>query len=694
MIKDDVRDGHLYRFPNEHSIVNLLERDFDINWASRITKFNTSISVYFLKALPHISQAFGFEQEILCAISDYPTLEARAIQAIEQTFLQLPAKGRVDQTVALIISSSEKTETWVKEYTAQNPQARAYVGICEQDFKSANGGWFLRNLLIKQLFSRDLFDYTLPLDNDLFFFGRQAIVVEHTDAIRRSENRGLFGLRKTGKTSILFKIMRQSKDSQVDSIYYDCKVPSIYRLSGEELLSKICDDTEKVIRTNFPKAKIRNKNSNKKYGPAERFRALIEDLPNERKLCFLFDEIEYIAGENRLAPHWTNDFVPFWQTIWSVQSQIRKFSFVIAGVNASVSEKDKIDGVQNPIFGIVRAKYLTGFEKDELRSLTRVFGRRMGLNFDETAIEKLHERYGGHPLLSRIICSQINTGFKAIAKQRPIRVADVDILRDLQDREEEIQFYCAHITSELEEFYEIEYEMLELLAVGNIVDFNELSQDVDTVRHLKAYGLVDFSRKFEPSFRIPVLKGYIAAKWKKKNKQPANRYIVSKERRAEYVLGRLSSIIRELRAAEKKFNSLSLSPLYGQHGPSEAELLVSSGVCGTKMEIIAFLTQCNRSFVEPIDRTGKNANKKNYFFKDVKSDFPTLWYALNRVRSYRNHLQHLEMTPSAEKNHRVYLDEDFDGVDPASLVDGWFRVQQAVLDGLLVAVHAEISRFD
>ena len=70
------------------------------------------------------------------------------------------------------------------------------------------------------------------------------------------------------------------------------------------------------------------------------------------RLCLIFDEIEYISPSSKLGPHWGDDFIPFWQTIWSAQSQYRKFSFILAGVNASVVEIDRVSGVQNPMFGI------------------------------------------------------------------------------------------------------------------------------------------------------------------------------------------------------------------------------------------------------------------------------------------------------------------------------------------------------
>ena len=73
---------------------------------------------------------------------------------------------------------------------------------------NVNNTWFIRNVLRKNFYDVDLFGYTLPLREEASFFGRQQIVARYIDAIKRCENRGVFGVRKSGKTSLLFKIDR------------------------------------------------------------------------------------------------------------------------------------------------------------------------------------------------------------------------------------------------------------------------------------------------------------------------------------------------------------------------------------------------------------------------------------------------------------------------------------------------------
>jgi hypothetical protein len=65
----------------------------------------------------------------------------------------------------------------------------------------------------------------------------------------------------------------------------------------------------------------------------------------------------------------------------------------------------------------------------------------------------------------------------------PVQISKDHIQKDLLSREEEINFYCGHITSELDEFYPDEFYLLEELSIGNVVEFNEFAQDIDLVRH-------------------------------------------------------------------------------------------------------------------------------------------------------------------------------------------------------------------
>src|SRR5262249_4921734 len=120
---------------------------------------------------------------------------------------------------------------------------------------------------------------------------------------------------------------------------------------------------------------------------ADNFNEAVRQATSTRRLVLIFDEIEYISPLARLDPHWKEDFVSFWQTIWSSQSRHRGLSAILAGVNPTVTEESAYDGVQNPLFGIVSAQYLKGLAPDDTKRLVRTLGKRMGMSFEPGAIE-------------------------------------------------------------------------------------------------------------------------------------------------------------------------------------------------------------------------------------------------------------------------------------------------------------------
>ena len=170
-------------------------------------------------------------------------------------------------------------------------------------------------------------------------------------------------------------------------------------------------------------------------------------------IVVVFDEIEYISPVAKNDKHWHTDFIDFWQTFWACQSRNRKLSALVAGVNPSVVEMDTVNGIQNPLFGIVPYEYLTGLSLEDSGKMIRILGKRMGLNFETEAIKYLHERYGGHPLLTRIACSFINTDARISKEARPVQITRERLLKGEDARDSDLTFYCRHVVSELQQFY-------------------------------------------------------------------------------------------------------------------------------------------------------------------------------------------------------------------------------------------------
>lgn len=658
-----------------------------MTWARRRYAHNTDLSMYFLKPEESIRQLFGFEHEIALFISSYPTLEARTMQAVDKLIVEDPAHGRVDQSIFFLITASPKGRDWVSEYITGNPQARLPVVFAVPEIERAQDDeWFARNAIRAQLFSRDLFDYQLPIDSDLFFFGRDQAVADQLDAIRRSQNRGLFGLRKTGKTSLLYKVKRLVERDDIGAfLYYDCKLPSLRMLSWDQLLNRIIKDIAIAYKISKPPVE------GTAIDVADRLFQVLNATPVKKTTALVFDEIEYISPIAVTDKHWHEEFIPFWQTLWSAQSQIRRLSTTIVGVNPSVVEVDTFGGVQNPMFGIVQSRYLQGLAQGEMRAMVQFMGVRMGMKFSEEALEYLGAHYGGHPLLTRMACSFTNASLDRSNRVRPTEIQTADLEQDREARDTELTFYCRHVVSELQRFYPDEYEMLEMLASKQVVDVMDLMPAADLTRHLKGYGLIKQGSGGRPDFAIPVVGRYVASEIARKEGRQLHRRVVSERDREDWVRRRVLSITQELRVVCKSALSSGTPKIYGRSGFPEAEKFCSAIVVKSEADFESFINTCNRCLVESIDQLGKSLGRANYFWSVIKPSYPDLWDALHRVRLYRNNQLHLELLPAVETELRKQLNIDLDGKRMSQVPEVWFVLQQCVLDGLFLGTQCEIN---
>lgn len=390
---------------------------FDITYGEKKKINNTVLFVYLLKPEDFIKNGYGVEKEMLLAFSPYEEVQARAIQAVNMLFELFPYRNRIDTLNCFLISKDESVLEYRGLTSFGGGCSRIIVPLIYDDvLKNKNDVWYLRNQLKNNFFDVDLFGYTLPLRDESSFFGRQQVVSRYIDAIKRCENKGVFGVRKTGKTSLLFKIDRIVREQNLGFVFfYDCKSPSYRKFHWNELLGEICDNIAKRLRI-----KIRRQYDERNIIKSFRY-VMKEASMRNKKIVIMFDEIEYISFRSPLDAHWKTEYIEFWQTIWSVQSLHRNLVFIISGVNASVTEIDTVNGVQNPLFGIVQSEYLQGLNQEEIHSMIRTLGKRMGLKFSHDASDFLFEQYNGHPMLTRLACSFVGRQFADVV--RPVDIS-------------------------------------------------------------------------------------------------------------------------------------------------------------------------------------------------------------------------------------------------------------------------------
>ncbi len=596
----------------------------------------------------------------------------------------------------MLISECETVREWLNNYQSsqRNSEPRIIIAFSAKEIRqNKNDINFISNKISEQFYQRDLFDFSLPLKEDAYFFGREKLLTTYYDAVKKSENRGLFGLRKTGKTSFLYKLKRTIEfEKKGLMFFYDCKNPSIKKIRWYELLADICDKISE-------KSGIKISAKSKKYSEAkisDTFSNLIRqvgELEENNRIILVFDEIEYISFLNNKENHWKNDYIDFWQTMWSCQSEYRNLVFFIAGLDPSVLDTNRVEGVQNPLFGIVSPDYLTGFSKPEMILMVTSLAKKMGLEFQPNALEYIYSQYGGHPHLTRKSCSWINKDYGTKKINKPIKIFENDLLKTQDSRELDLSYYSSHVVSELSNFYPDEYAMLEMLASGEKREFIEFSKEPEFTKHLIGYGLLAYDNLNMPKITIPVVEKYVGLELAKKEGRKTILRVVEPSKRKSWLSTRIEYLLKDFQLLVDLIKNANQDKLFGDFSFPNSHDFSKIKISENEEIFENFISTCFKCFIESIEIYGKSINNRKYYEDIITVKYPSLVYALERIRVYRHERQHLQLSvPITKQKLASYLKVDLENQSPSQVKDLYFVLQQCVLDNLLAGLQTEINR--
>jgi hypothetical protein len=520
-----IAQERLNKFSNEEErIVYQLAKDWFVTNTGEFSIGNNSQYRFALiKATPKYREAFGLERELIVIFSDYDIFQSRSIDAIDkllESVLDRYESLRIERICSILFSKDKNIKDKISKILkeSQNAESQVVIPISYEEIlqpQNANNEYFLVNKFREHFYARDLFDFTSPLRKDLYFFGRTDLINKLGNRHFSHENSSIFGLRRSGKTSLVFAIQRQMDKVGCPSVFIACDNTSFQQRRWNECLHYILNELVNLYR---------DKISKKLLSPLEEYTekdaALVfeKDLRNihsklgKQPILLVFDEIERITFNTAFINHWKEglDFVFFWQTLKSVfNSSTNIFSYLIVGTNPACIETAKIAEVDNPIFQSVSIEYLDRFDVSQTRDMVGKLGKFVGLDFEESIYTKLTEDYGGHPFLIRQACSFIYQKNKG---SLPIKIDRAMYLKAKDEFEtNKARGYIKLVLEVLIDFYPDEHFMLTLLAVGDTDFFNKLADSSpEYVTHLVGYGIISKNINQDGyDFRIDAVQKYL-----------------------------------------------------------------------------------------------------------------------------------------------------------------------------------------
>ncbi|RLF38811.1 MAG: ATP-binding protein [Thermoplasmata archaeon] len=495
-IRPEADRAHFLRYNNEREVASKLDEAFDVTFGSTLGE----LSFWFAAPKRNVRERFGFNKEVLVIYSPHTRTDARIFNAIHEVMAKEEFRYRLEVGLAILVHNGDDEET---RRLLQSQAEWVIIPFKESELKDLCGSLFVRARIADVLGSIDLFGMTSPITTDRYFFGRNELVQQLlVRTIRQGENSGLFGLRKTGKTSVLYALERRIQahsqtweGGRILVQLFDCSNPGIHSCRWWQLLEEIIIrlqhalDVERASSSDIGAYKFKMAEAPRQFTNQVK---LFLTKRGVSRIILLFDEIEYITPgiEGILARHWDQDFVPFWQTIRATHQEANgRLTFVIAGVNPRCLTEARFNEQPNPLFQI-QPYYLEPFTVDSVREMVRTIGRWAGLKPKEDVYPYLKERYGGHPFLIRIACSEV---WKHKNKKNPEHLELVTV-HDFEKLAPQIQERLAQpikdILLSLVWWYPEEYELLQILVEGDETFVKEyLEAEQKSLLQLARYGL-------------------------------------------------------------------------------------------------------------------------------------------------------------------------------------------------------------
>lgn len=537
--------------PEEKVIAKQISNEWYITksgdfWLGQSEQKSSKYRFLLIKPTSIYQEMFNLDREIIVIFSDYENFEPRTLDAIDSV-LNKYQRLRIDKICSVIISKDIHIEEKVKDLLRSDEEAQIIVPISYDAFSnSASDSFFLRNKFKEHFYTRDLFSFQGPLKKELYFFGRTELIHRIVSRHESNENAGLFGLRKSGKTSVIFGVERALDTKDSKTILIDCHDPSFHVRRWNEALWYVLYQLVKKYNIN---TKIEREEKFTEKNASLIFEKEITTISKilGKNILLIFDEIENITFGISPSAHWSEglDFVYFWQTLRSSYQRLKGvFSYLIVGTNPLCIERPRIKEKENPLFMSLPFEYIERFDVPQTRDMVRKLGRIMGLRIDEILYAKLTEDYGGHPFLMRHVCSVMN---KIAPQERPTTITRQIYEKAKTIFDQEYVGYIEMVLGVLQNFYKEEYDMLQFLALDDIETFNAFARDTPQyTNHLLGYGLIEnYDGNFD--FKIDSVKKYLVSlnKYKKATLSLEEKWKEISERRND-IEPKIRKIIRTI----------------------------------------------------------------------------------------------------------------------------------------------------
>jgi len=389
---------------------------------------NAIYGVCICKPSRRLSTLLSINREVLVLFTSFEEQQARTIKMIRKIIVD--NKGRLESTVAVVFHPDPSGNVRLKAWGRENGISILPIFYKKDDYPMQPEQF--ENLLCRELFSIDPFDISGPVSDDSQFYGRRTEAQTIARQLQQGQIKSILGIRKTGKTSILNRIVDTCKKyHDCIVIMIDCSTDRVWSLHASDLLYSIYKSVCNLIDNNNNYTVLSVEHSQMDIGECSA--VLAEKIVGFQKTVILtFDEFDYITPSSPTGSHWVADFNLFWRNFRAVYQECMRnskpFSVLISGVSSKWFRVESVNNVENAALAMIPEEYLYPLPRRASISMIRSMSRVAGLQFTEDAANLVANTCCDVPYWIRKACSYIHK--RTDITSRPIKI-DLHMVQDL-----------------------------------------------------------------------------------------------------------------------------------------------------------------------------------------------------------------------------------------------------------------------
>ena len=332
--------------PDEMAIIKVLSKALFITYVGKtLTVGNSQYRYALVKPTEDYVINFNLQREIPVIFSNYEIFEPRCLDAAAIVAKDIPSSLRLDRSCQILISRDNHVEETLANLLRDSNLSSVVIPFSYEELMSKDvTPDRILDRFRKYLFDADLFTTSQPIDNDVFFFGRRDYALDVATKCKNSSYLcGVFGLRRSGKTSMLFAIKRQLENAGCPVAFIPCQT-ELETLGWKQALYQVTEAVRKVLYIDPDEVCL---HSTAAYEAENANNIFTDDMSTMLQgrttpVVLMFDEIEAITfgvGKETSPWHDGDSFIHFWNVLRGFcTTSGSNLSIVVAGTNPMINE--------------------------------------------------------------------------------------------------------------------------------------------------------------------------------------------------------------------------------------------------------------------------------------------------------------------------------------------------------------------